>query len=145
MSHVSSPLCHVYSWQLWAKPMHVSLPSRESYHTITYQIIAGAFICFDHLTDQTFIWDQEAIWAWPLKCHKLRQPLCEFSGILLQLKLLWRRKRFSQPALAANSSSLLSGWRTFVSPSPWSFCRTLSHGVPPFADHQSPRLSLAPC
>ena len=30
-------------------------PGRESYHTVTYQIIAGAFICFNHLTDQAFI------------------------------------------------------------------------------------------
>ena len=37
-------------------------PGRESYHTVTYQIIAGAFICFNHLTDQAFIWDQAAIW-----------------------------------------------------------------------------------
>ena len=36
----------------------------------------------------------------------------------LQVKLLRWRKRFSRPALAANSSSLLSWWRTFVSPSP---------------------------
>ena len=46
--------------------------------------------------------------------HKLLQLLCEFSGILLgnscllQVKLLRWRKRFSQPALTANSSSLLS-------------------------------------
>ena len=38
-------------------------PGWESYHTVTYQIIAEAFICFNHLTDQTFIWDQAAIWA----------------------------------------------------------------------------------
>ena len=86
--------------------MHVSLPGQEGYHTVNDQIIAGAFI-----------WDQLAILdrclipssqtpGW--KCHKLRQLLCEFSGIFLQVKLLWRRKRFSQPALAANSSSLLS-------------------------------------
>ena len=42
------------------------------------------------------------------KCHKLRQLLGEFSGIPLQVKLLRQRKWFSQPALAANSSSLLS-------------------------------------
>ena len=41
----------------------------------------GVFICFNHLTDQAFIWDQAAV---------------------------WERKRFSQPALAVNSSSLLS-------------------------------------
>ena len=114
MSRVSSPLCCVCSWALWAEPMHVSRPGRESYHT--YQIIARAFICFNHLTDQAFSWDQAAIWdkrlipssqKWWIalilgwKCHKLRQPLCEFSGVLLQVKLLRRRKRFSQPALAS--------------------------------------------
>ena len=40
----------------------LSPPGRESYHTVTYHIIAGAFICFNHLTDQVFIWDQAAIW-----------------------------------------------------------------------------------
>ena len=33
-------------------------PGRESDHTVNYQSIAGAFICFNHLTDQAFIWDQ---------------------------------------------------------------------------------------
>ena len=37
-------------------------PGRESYHIVKYQIIAGAFICFNHLTDEAFIWDQAAIW-----------------------------------------------------------------------------------
>ena len=41
--------------------MSLSL-GQESYHTVTYQIIAGAFICFNNLTDQEFIWDQAAIW-----------------------------------------------------------------------------------
>ena len=27
----------------------------------SYQIIAGAFICFSHLTDQAFIWDRRLI------------------------------------------------------------------------------------
>ena len=30
--------------------------------TVKYQIVAGAIICFNHLTDQAFIWEQAAIW-----------------------------------------------------------------------------------
>ena len=33
-------------------------PGQESYHTVTYQIIAWGVICFNHLTDQAFIWDR---------------------------------------------------------------------------------------
>ena len=74
-SLVTSPLCLQLSIV-----MHVSLPGQESYHTVNYQIIAGVFI-----------WGKNLGW----KCHKLRQLLCEFSGIFLQVKLLQRRKRFS--------------------------------------------------
>ena len=31
-------------------------------YTANCQIISGPFICFNHLTDQVFIWDQMAIW-----------------------------------------------------------------------------------
>ena len=30
-------------------------PGRESNHAVQYQIIAGVFICFNHLTDQAAI------------------------------------------------------------------------------------------
>ena len=62
MSRVSSPLWCVCSWALWAEPMHVYLPGlwELSYRNIPNN--GGAFICFNHLTDQTFIWDQAAIW-----------------------------------------------------------------------------------
>ena len=45
---------------------------------VNYQIIAGAFICFNHLTDQVFIWDRA------FNSTVVR---------LLQVKLLQRRKR----------------------------------------------------
>ena len=75
--------------------------------TVKKQIIAGAFICFSHLTDQVAISDRRLINSSQksgMKMSKLCQLLCEFSGILvihlLQVKLLRGRKRFSQPALA---------------------------------------------
>ena len=79
---------------------------------VNYQIIARAFICFNHLTDQAFIWDQA------------------FNSIvvsLLPVKLLRQRK--CQPALAENSSSLLSLTVADICFA-WSFCGTLSCGVP---------------
>ena len=42
--------------------------------TVKYQIIVGAFICFNHLTDQAFIWDQAAIWNRRLKFLSLKNP-----------------------------------------------------------------------
>ena len=62
MSCVSSPLCCVCSWALWAEPMPVSLPEpgELSYRNIPNN--SRAFICLNHLTDQAFVWDQAAIW-----------------------------------------------------------------------------------
>ena len=79
--HYSSPLWCVCSWALWCMSLS---PGRESYHTVNYQIIAGAFIW-----DQVAICDRRLIPSsqnpgW--KCHKLRQLLGEFSGILLQVR-----------------------------------------------------------
>ena len=79
--------------------------------------MAGAFICFSHLTDQASIWKRHLIPSSQksgMKMSQLRELPCELSGILLgnscllQVKLLRRGKWFSRPALAANSSSLLS-------------------------------------
>ena len=54
--------------------------------TVKKQIIAGAFICFSHLTDQVAIWDRRLINSSQksgMNMSKLCQLLCEFSGILL--------------------------------------------------------------
>ena len=72
-------------------------PGQEIYHKVNYQSIAGAFICFNHLTDQVFIWDWRLIQQMYIFCNLLR-----------------RRKRFRQPALAANSSSLLSHMVAYI-------------------------------
>ena len=82
-----------------------------------------AFICFNQLTDQAFFWDQAAIWDRRLIpfSQKSRMKMSQTSPAsqwthasfwaiivhLLQMKLLRQRKWFSQPALVANSSSLL--------------------------------------
>ena len=42
----------------------------------------------------------------------------------------WINDSSNQPLLQTPHLCCHSRWCTFVSPSPWSFCRTLSHGVP---------------
>ena len=86
--------------------------------SVKYQIIAGVFICFSHLTDQVAIWDRRLINSSQKSGMKMSQTPPTFRWILWhpagqfvrlpQVKLLRRRKRCSQPPLPANSSSLLS-------------------------------------
>ena len=41
---------------------HMNADQNHYCYTVKYQIIAGVFICFNHLTNQAFFWDQAAIW-----------------------------------------------------------------------------------
>ena len=49
--------CYVYNHNVCNHVMYLIY----EWNTVKYQIIAGAFICFNHLTDQAFIWDRRLI------------------------------------------------------------------------------------
>ena len=140
MSRVSSPLCCVCSWALWAELMHVSLPGpgELSYYNIPNNSRGAYFFQSLNRPGVYFGSGGNLGQAFNSFLSKIRdEDVTNFASLSVNSlasfcnwSLLQRRKRYSEPALAANSSSLLPRWRTFVSPSPWSISGTL-----PFADH----------
>ena len=128
---VTSPLCLQLSTVMRLSPRPGEL---------SYQIIAGAFIYFNHLTDQVAIWDQ----TFNSFFTKIRdENVPNFTSFLVNsLASFWAIFVFCKWSCCGGGNDSAdqhsrqtphlcchSLWRTFVSPSPWSFYGTLSRGV----------------
>ena len=89
-------------------------PGWESYHTATYQIIAMVFICFNHLTDQAFIWDQAAIWDRRLIPSSQRSWVKMSQTLPASRGILWHPSAIEAVAATSTCGKLLISAVTVV-------------------------------
>ena len=69
--------------------LYVHTCEEHNWNTITYQMIAGALICFSHLTDQAFIWDQAANFLPHKNSSSLLSLTVVYICFAIALIILW--------------------------------------------------------